>query len=76
MKRLYRENSNGTKELTGYDYDGVIIELDYKDSRSFYNPYRRYGYLVPQLREILGYWWFETLREAKENIDKYLKGGK
>lgn len=73
MKRLYRENSNGTKELIGYDYDGIIIDIDYTDSRSYYNPWRKDGYLVQQLKPILGWCFFETLKEAKEYINKYLK---
>lgn len=73
MKRIYRENSNGTREVIGYDYEGVMIEVNYSDSRSYYNPWRKDGYLVPQLKEILGWCYFETLKVAKEYIDKYLR---
>lgn len=73
MKRIYRELASGGKELLGYDYEGTFIELDWIECNSLYNPWRRYGYLVEELRPILGYCWFETLKEAKEYIDKYLK---
>ena len=73
MKRLYQEYANGSKELKGYDYEGVIIEIDWSECNSYYNPWKRDGYLVPQLKELGKTYWFETLKQAKESINQYLK---
>lgn len=72
MKKIYKEEDNGTKTLVAYDYNGVVIELDYTESNSYYHPWKRDGYIVPKLKEVGKASWHETLKEAKEWIDKYL----
>ena len=73
MKRLYDTHQNGTKELKGYDYNGIIIDVDYAFStRSYLGQWIRSGYRVEKLKEIGKPSWFQTLKEAKEYIDKYL----
>ena len=71
MKKIYEEDEN-EKKLIGYDYNGIKIEIDYTESNSYYHPWKRCGYLVPQLKEVGKASWHETLKEAKEWIDKYI----
>lgn len=70
LKRIYEEYSNRRKELIGYDYNGIIIEVDYSESNSYSNPWKKDGYIIPILKKLGKASYFETLKEAKEYIDK------
>ena len=73
MKKIYQHSYvYDTDELVAWEYKGYRIELDYTECRSYLNPWRRCGYIVPALKEIGVTSWCETLKEAKEMIDKYL----
>ena len=73
MKRVYEERSYG-KELVGYDYEGIFIErrIDFDGSKGLYGV-ERVDYICEELRPVLNFCSFDTLKECKMYIDEYLK---
>lgn len=72
MKRIYKEFSYG-KELWGYDYNGTLIEIEneFNGTRGLSGSVKKW-YRCNELK-INGYAsCFDTLKECKEYIDKYL----
>lgn len=69
MKKIYKEYSYG-KQLEGYDYNGVVISINYYDVTRRGNWHK--DYVVPELKEKGLASRFETLKEAKAYIDEKL----
>lgn len=76
MTRTYsRTYDEKTKDLIGYlSNDGIFIE---RDVEGFGWNGREFGvtYKVEELKQIIGYYVFDNLKEAKQAIEKFLNKG-
>lgn len=70
MKRIYDTRSYG-KELIGYEYNGYYIYIEETLTRGSYGNSKKW-YHCDNLKEINKASCFDTLKECKEYIDKYL----
>ena len=68
-ERIYEERSYG-KELVGYKCQKAFIEINTYDVTTRGNFHK--DYIVEELNKIGKASRFDTLKEAKQNIEKYL----
>lgn len=66
MKKIYE---NG--DLVGWNYKGILIKINYYDITYYGNWHK--DYIVDKLANIGKASRFETLKECKEYIDKYIE---
>lgn len=65
MKRIYKEYSYG-KELVGYDYKGIIIEIEEEFLGGLYGNTKKWYHINLNGKPLC----FGLLKECKEYIDK------